>query len=226
MAISRIASLVRSASHHVAEKSPPIQPIPTSIARRAIAEATTVFKSAGEKPLPKLVPIYVNPVKESIEERIGAKMETEKTGITHFYHGTHHIDSILEQAQTNPEGKLNRRACDRGDDGLGLYGTGCPKETAYYSGAKFIVRVASDGDVHFDPARGTPALKAFDDKHVMEVFEVENRDEILSHKRPSVLLRTVLAANAALSVIPKKPVCQETRELFIHEMDKPLSERV
>jgi hypothetical protein len=222
--ITRVAS---TSAHLIAEtalRSEPRSHI-LGVARRAITEGAAAFSKAAEKPHPKLEPVFINPLKDEIETRIEAKMESEKSGITHFFHGTHHIDSILKQAETNPEGKLDRRSCDRGDEGLGLYGTSCPKETAYYSGAEFIVRVASEGDVHFDPSRGTPALKSHDDKYVMEVFKVVNRNELLSHVKPSIVQRAIIAASAALEVLPKTSINPEKLDALKFEMEKPIYDR-
>jgi hypothetical protein len=180
-----------------------------SSALDAIKSASEAYRAATEKPDPKLIPIFINPEKDRIAKRIEEGMKADGEGILSFFHGTSHIDPILAQAQANEEGKLDHRSCDRGDAHLGLYGTACPKATVLYSGAKYLVEVGSPKNVEFDPARGTAALGAFVDKHVMAVYHVANIDEILSHERPSFIKRVSIAVDAALSTILSEPSTKE-----------------
>ena len=201
MTIASLSSSLRIGIQNLA--GPKNSQIPKTLlaARLAISEAAKAFADSGKEIGPQFSPIFINPQLEAIENRIYERIEKEGSGTTHFYHGTGHVDSILEQALSNDEGLLEHRVCHHGDAHLGLYGTGCPIQTACYSGAEFIIRVASESDVQFDPLRGTPALRPFDKKYVMEILHVTNRIELMTQTRPSLLARAIRATNAAKEAI-------------------------
>jgi hypothetical protein len=164
--------------------------LPAIAGSHAAFYAFNQVKQQTRKPEPKTEIVWSHPKGEDLTAEVRTLREkTKGTAGAILFHGTPHSLSMIEQAESCPEGlgKLEKRVCSNGDAAAGIYGTSSPVGTYEYSGAEFMAKIISSGRVHFDEARGTPYLEAGDDKHLVEVHRVTNHEEIKAHKEPTLV---------------------------------------
>lgn len=151
-------------------------------------DAFQTKKLQTQKPQPQTEVLGTHPHKEKLEQSIEQILEsTGGASGTFLYHGTPNAKNMIDQAENCPQGsgQLEKRVCSNGDCAAGIYGIASLAGAYNYSGARFIVKIASLSPCHFDQARGTPYIEATADKYLMEVYSVTNHDQIQSHTEAS-----------------------------------------
>lgn len=151
-------------------------------------DAFQTKKLQTQKPTPRIEVIWTHPEKETLTTRIDKVLEsTGGASGTFLYHGTPHAKNMIDQAENCPQGsgQLEKRVCSNGDCSAGIYGIASLAGAYNYSGARFIVKIASLSPCHFDQARGTPYIEANADKYLIAVYSVTNHDQIQSHTEAS-----------------------------------------
>jgi hypothetical protein len=151
---------------------------------RAGFDAFQTKKLQTQKPQPQTAVLWTHPHKEKLEQSIEKVVEsTGGANGTVLYHGTPHAKNMIAQAENCPQGsgQLEKRVCSNGDCAAGIYGISSLAGAYNYSGAQFIVKIASLSPCHFDQARGTPYIEATADKYLIAVYSVTNHEQIQSH---------------------------------------------